>query len=296
MKYVITGSLGHISKPVVEALVKAGHDVTVISSNSGKATEIEGYGAKAAIGSVTDQSFLNEVFKNADAAYLMIPPNFAAPDFLQYQKTVATNYFEALQQSSIQHVVVLSSIGAHLRKGAGPIDGLAFLEELLLKSKASVKILRPGYFFYNLHQMAGMLKQGGIVGSNFGDANEKIALVHHLDIADKVLKHLSSLSFTGYSVEYVVSDERYAGEIATLLGQSVGKQEVPWVVFTDEDTLQGMLQHGINPSLAEAYKTMGKAFREGRAQEDYWKHRPQLSGSRKLEEFTKEFAAVYNQN
>ena len=33
MKIVITGSLGHISKPLAEELLQNGHTVTVISSN-----------------------------------------------------------------------------------------------------------------------------------------------------------------------------------------------------------------------------------------------------------------------
>ena len=41
MKIILTGSLGHISKPLTEELVKKGHAVTVISSNSEKQKEIE---------------------------------------------------------------------------------------------------------------------------------------------------------------------------------------------------------------------------------------------------------------
>ena len=37
MKYVVTGSLGNISKPLAEKLVAAGHDVTVVSSKAEKA-------------------------------------------------------------------------------------------------------------------------------------------------------------------------------------------------------------------------------------------------------------------
>jgi uncharacterized protein YbjT (DUF2867 family) len=295
MKYIITGSLGHISLPVVQELVAAGHDVTVISSDAGKASAIEALGAKAAIGSLTDRSFLTKTFKNADAAYLMTPPNFAVTDFAAYQREVADNYVAAIKESSIQHVVLLSSIGAHLRKGAGPIDGLAYLEEQLLTLKVNAKFLRPAYFFYNLNNMAGMLKHAGFVGSNFGSAEEKIALVHHLDIAAKAIEHLKSLSFTGHSHEYIASDERYANDIATVLGKSVGKEGVQWITFTDEQALEGMTQQGINPGLAEAYKTMGKSFREGKAQEDYWKSRPAKLGKHKLEDFTKEFVAVYQQ-
>jgi hypothetical protein len=46
--YVITGSIGHISKPVIEGLVKAGKKVSVITSNPDKIKEIEASGAKLA--------------------------------------------------------------------------------------------------------------------------------------------------------------------------------------------------------------------------------------------------------
>ncbi len=34
MKITITGSLGHISKPLTQELVQKGHSITVISSNT----------------------------------------------------------------------------------------------------------------------------------------------------------------------------------------------------------------------------------------------------------------------
>ncbi|GGI29342.1 hypothetical protein [Pedobacter mendelii] len=51
MKIIITGSLGHISKPLTIALVQKGHAITVISSKPEKQKEIESLGANAAIGS-----------------------------------------------------------------------------------------------------------------------------------------------------------------------------------------------------------------------------------------------------
>ena len=33
MKIVVTGSLGHISKPLTEELIKKGHSVTIVSHN-----------------------------------------------------------------------------------------------------------------------------------------------------------------------------------------------------------------------------------------------------------------------
>lgn len=41
MKITITGSLGHIGKPLVQDLIENGHNVTVISSNAEKQKEIK---------------------------------------------------------------------------------------------------------------------------------------------------------------------------------------------------------------------------------------------------------------
>lgn len=71
MKITVTGSLGNISKPLAETLVKAGHEVTIVSSSEDKRQAIESLGAKAAIGSVGDAVFLTQAFTGADAVYTM---------------------------------------------------------------------------------------------------------------------------------------------------------------------------------------------------------------------------------
>ena len=297
MKYIITGSIGNISKPIVKQLTAAGHKVTVISSNAANKAEIEKLGATAAIGSIQDRDFLKQAFAGADAAYLMIPPNWAATDFPAYQKEVADNYVYAVRENNIKYVVQLSSIGAHMRKGAGPIDGLAYLEEQLGTLKdTNVKMLRPAYFYYNLHSMGSLVKQAGIMGANFGNTEEKALLVHTDDIAEEASKQLLDLDFKGHSFVYIVSDERHATEIAEVLGKAINKPNTPWITFKDEESLQGMLQAGLSQTMAEGYTQMGKAFREGLIQEDYLKNNIKPAGKVKLEDFAKEFAAVYAQS
>lgn len=294
MKYVITGSLGNISQPIVIALATAGHDVTVVTSQAERAAAIEALGAKAATGALTDEAFVTTTFKDADVVYLMIPPNYAVEDFPAYQKTIADNFVSALKSSSAKHIVVLSSIGAHLRQGAGPIDALGYLEEQLqVFTDKHVKLLRPSYFFYNLYTMVGLLKNASIVGSNFGDDKEKIALAHHLDIADRAIHHLANPVFEGHTIEYIVSDERYAADIANVLGNAVGKEGTNWVTFSDEQSNDAMLQSGLQPSLAGLYVQMGKGIRDGKIQEDYYAGHQPLANGRKLEDFAQEFAQAY---
>lgn len=294
MKYVITGSLGHISKPVVAKLAAAGHQVTVITSNPDRITDIEALGAAAAVGSVEDAAFVTTSFAGADAVYLMIPPNWAAPDWMAYQQQVSHNFIAAITANKIGHVVLLSSIGAHLRQGAGPVDGLAYLEvQLEQLTGVHVKTLRPSYFYYNLFGMVDMIKGMNIVGGNFGDSEEKLVLVHTDEIAQVLLEELSGLEFSGFSVRYIASDERHPREIAAVLGAAIGKPELPWVTFTDEQTHGGMLQSGLSQTIAEGYTTLGSAIRSGKMQEDYWQNKPVL-GTVKLEDFAKQFAAVFN--
>lgn len=296
MKYIITGSLGNISKPLVQQLTQAGHNVTVITSNAAKQAEIEQIGAKAVVGTATDSAFLAQTFTGADAVYLMVPNDYTAVSILDHQKKVANSYVDALQQSDVKRVVLLSSIGAHLRHGAGPIDGLGYLEEeLATLNDVHVKILRPSYFYYNLHGMGGMIREAGIMGSNFGGTNDKIALTHTNDIAAIAAGHLLAADFEGQTVEYIVSDERTSAEIASVLGTAIGKPETPWILFSDEDNLNGLIGAGFSEDLAGRYTEMGKAFREGRATEDYVKHQP-VVGKVKLEDFAEEFKANYQRS
>ena len=295
MKYVITGSIGHISKPVVQSLTAKGHKLTVITSNPSKSKDIEALGASAAVGSIENSTFLKKTFAGADAVYLMIPPNWALKGgWLAYQKTVTHNYVDAIKSTGIKNAVLLSSVGAHLGKGSGPVDGLSYAEWHLSQIKPlNLLILRPSYFFYNLMGMIPLVKNMNIFGANYGGGEEKLVLVHTSDIAAEVAAALHSLNFKGSTIKYVASDERHPNEIAKVLGAAVGKPGLPWVQFKDEDALNGMLQSGLSREIAQGYIDLGKSLRNGHAQEDYWKNRPKL-GKVKLEDFAKEFAAAYH--
>ena len=184
MKYVITGGAGHISKPITEKLLAAGHDVTVIGRNAANLRELTDKGAKAAIGSVEDVAFLKKTFANADVVYTMVPPNFAAPDVKAFIAQIGKNYAEALLHSTVKHVVNLSSIGAHQPEGAGPISGIHFSETALNSLEfINIKHLRPAYFYINLLANVGMVKQAGIIGANFEIHDNKFPIVDPADIA-----------------------------------------------------------------------------------------------------------------
>ena len=294
MHYVVTGSLGHTGKPITEGLIQAGHTVTVLTTKPDNVAAIEALGATAAVGSVEDADFVKQAFVGADAVYLLIPPKWGVSGWRDYQNQIIDNYIDAIQSGKIPNVVLLSSVGADLGEGVGPVDGLYDAEhKLAAVDGLNSKFLRPSYFMYNLFGMIGMVKTMGIMGSNFGA--DTLVLTHTDDIADVALSELLGLNFTGSSVRYIASDERTGAEIAQVLGAAVNKPETPWVVFSDEQNTEGMKQAGLNDEMATSYTTMGKSIRDGKMQADFFKNKPAY-GNVKLEDFAKnEFAPAFEQ-
>jgi len=294
MKITITGSLGNISKPLAKQLIKAGHQLTIISSNAEKVAAIEALGATAAIGLVTDVDFLTKAFTGADAVYTMVPPNFGASNYREYVGSIGKNYAEAVAKAGVSRVVNLSSIGAHLNAGTGPIAGNHDVElELNKLSNVAVKHLRAPFFYVNFLSNIDMIRHMGILGSNY-PATARLIMVHPEDIAAVAAEELQQ-EFTGKSVRYLVSDDRTLGPITTVLGTAIGKPELSWVEFTDEQALNGMLQNGLPPEIARNFVEMGTAIRSGVLWEDYDQNKPKVKGSINLEAFAEEFADRFQQ-
>lgn len=293
MKYVITGAAGNISKPLAEQLLAAGNEVTVIGRNAENLQSLVDQGAKAAIGELEDEAFLTATFAGADAVYTMIPPQYAALDLSAYG-ALAVKYATAIKANNIKYVVNLSSVGAHMPEGCGPVSGLYRAEQELNKlTEVNVLHLRPGYFYFNLYGNLSMIKSMNILGNNSGDGAAKILLSHPVDIAAAAAEELLKLSFKDHSVRYIVSDETTQGEVAKVIGNAVGKPDLPWVPFSDEQSSEGMLGAGLPAAMVEKYVEMGAAMRTGKMWEHFLQTQPHEFGKTKLADFAKEFATVY---
>lgn len=293
MRIVITGSLGNVAKTLAQQLISKGHDIIVISSNESKKNEIENLGAKAAIGSITDLDFLIRTFEGAEAAFLMTPPNMGGTNIVENTINAGKNYAEAIKQTGVKRIVMLSSIGVESPIENGPIKGLHFIEKFYNDlENTSVTFLRAGYFYLNFFNDIPLIKNAGIIGANFPETST-IPLVHPIDIAKAAAEELVKNS-EGKNVKYIVSDVRSASDFAKVFGNAIGKPELPWVEFKDEDSLNGMLQAGVPQEMAELYTEMGLGIRKGVVQKDFIEHGSVVNGEIKLEDFAKEFAEKFN--
>lgn len=296
MKIVLTGSLGHISRPLAGELVRKGHKVTVVSSKQERRKEIEALGAAAAIGTVEDAGFLESAFSGADAVYTMVPPGNYNDQNLDVGAEVVRitgNYVQAVRKAGVKRVVQLSSIGAHMGKGNGILAVYYEMEKLLneLPPDVSITFMRPVGFYYNLFGFIQTIKTQGVIATNYG-GDDKKPWVSPIDIASVAAEELATPS-VGRKVRYVASDEVSCNELATILGTAIGKPDLKWVAIPDEQLLNGMVASGMNPKIAAGLVEMNAAGQTGKLYEDYDRNRPQL-GRTKLTEFAKEFADAFN--
>jgi uncharacterized protein YbjT (DUF2867 family) len=295
MNIILTGSLGHISKPLAVGLIAKGHSVTVISSKAEKQNEIEVLGAKAAIGSIEDAEFLTATFTGADIAYLMEPPfNFLdnTIDMESYWLNIAKKYVQAVRQSGINRLVHLSSIGAHTDKGVGMLAAHHSIENILneLPMTVCIKTMRPVGFYYNMFAFIPAIQNAGAIIQNYG-GNGKEPWVSTADIAEVIVEEMEA-PFKNRIVRYIASDEISSDEVALILGKAIGKPDLKWQMIPDDQFLTNLLNIGFNPLVARGLTEMN-AGRRNNLYEDYWLHKPIL-GKVKLTDFAKQFAEVFS--
>lgn len=287
MKITITGSLGNISKPLATILLQQGHQLTIVSANAARQKDIEAMGATAAIGDLFDSQFYATAFKGADAVYAMTPPNLGGNNVIANTIKAGTAIVEGVKAAGVKRVVMLSSIGADKPSGNGPIAGLHHVEKLYAQlPDVQTRFLRAGYFYLNLFANIPLIKNAGIIGSNF-PGNINMPLVHTDDIARVAAEELV-LQTTG--VRYVISDIQTPSAIATALGAAIQQPALNWIPFSDEQFVGGMTQAGVPLEIAEMYAEMGRGMGDGSIAEDFISTGSEVTGKIKLSEFAKQFA------
>lgn len=296
MKITLSGSLGHISKPLTQALLKKGHSVTVVSSNPEKQKEIEAMGAISAIGTLEDVDFLTASFKGADVVYCMIPPNNYFDqnlDLIAHYTGIANNFVEAILQSGVKKVIYLSSIGGHMAQGNGILVGHYRGEHIInaLPTDVNISIMRPTEFYYNLLGLLPLVKKEGILASVCGGDVVNV-WVSPIDIAAVIAEEIEN-GISGRTVQYIASEEITYSELAKTIGEAIGKPDLKWVQISAEQMQGGLIAVGMQPKSAAGLVEMYGAINTGLLYEDYQLNKPKSFGKVKVKDFAKDFAAIY---
>lgn len=295
--YVITGATGNTGKHIAENLLAAGKNVKVIGRSADRLSGLVDKGAQAAVGDLADAAFLTEAFRGAEAVYLMIPPKWDVTDWRAYQRTVIDAYVQALRAGGVKKAVVLSSQGAHLLEGAGPVSGLAELEQALKQLPGlDTRSLRPGFFMENFYGNVDLIKQAGIFGYTL-QPDLKLPIVHTRDIAEVATRRLLNLDFSGHSHEFIAgSADRTMAEAAVVLGKAIGKPELAYVPFEQDAARNGMIQAGLPETIADGYLELFDSLNRGGYQDGYIRT-PEVTTPTSLEWFAEnEFKHAFGAN
>jgi uncharacterized protein YbjT (DUF2867 family) len=292
--YVVAGASGNTGKIVALELLSHGKKVKVIGRNAGHLKPLVEKGAEPLIGDLTDGDFVKKAFSGAEAVYILIPPNPKSTDFRAYQNRISDNYAEAIKACGVKYAVLLSSIGAHLRHGAGVIDGLGYLEEKLATLKdVNVLNLRPSYFMENMFTQIDLIKKAGIAGSAVkGDI--RFPMVSLADIAAVAAKRLLELTFKGNTVEYILGPEDISfNEATSIIGKEIGKPDLKYVQFSYDDSRKAMVGSGyLSENMADLYNQMSESFNNGKALNDF-KRTKENSSPTSVKDFARVFSEAF---
>ncbi|MGL0747044.1 SDR family oxidoreductase [Secundilactobacillus paracollinoides] len=291
MKITLIGSLGHINRYTIPALVAQGHDVTVITSSQDRVAEIEALGAQAAVGSIFDVAFLTKAFTSADAVYLMVTAFLGEETAYDAATKLATIYKQALANAQVKRIVNLSSIGADQGDEVGVLHIYNIIEGILATlPDVTITNVRAVGFFSNMYGNLATIKAQHAIVHNYADTVET-GWTDPKDISAAIVTALNDPQPTN-GVHYVISQWLTGQEIVAAFADALNIPDLHWVQISDDQLRAGMLQSGASEDAAQGFTLMGAAQRNEAFYADLRKAAPVL-GTVKLTDILPGLVAAY---
>ena len=258
--FTVSGATGHVGSVVAKALLDKKQKVRVLVRETAKGDVWSQQGAELAVGSLDDQAFLTAALEGATGFFAMLPPPpFAAGDFHAVQRKVTNAIAGAVKASGVGHVVMLSSLGADLPEGTGPIRDLHYLERSLESTGTQLTAIRAAYFQENVASALGPANGQGIFPNFLPDG--KVPMVATRDIGELAAQCLLERPAQREVID-LLGPQYSAREVAEKLGAALGKK-LQVVDVPQKDWVLAMTQAGFPRPFAEVFAEMYGAFAKG---------------------------------
>ena len=258
--YVILGASGNTGSIIANFLLSKGKEVRVVGRDSRRLQRFVDKGAEAFTAEMSDAAALTKAFSGARAAYLLLPPAKSREDQERESDAIA----KAVKDSSLRYAVHLSSYGAQVPEGTGPVAGLHSSEEKLNAiSGLNVLHLRAAYFMENNLAAIGMIHRMGLVG-NALLPDVKLPMVATRDVGDYAAQRLLQLDFSGKQTRELLGERDLSMTEATaVIGRGIGKPDLRYQQFPYDQVQQVLTDLGVPPKGAAMYIEMYKAINAG---------------------------------
>jgi uncharacterized protein YbjT (DUF2867 family) len=260
--FVIAGVTGHVGKYAALELLAQKQKVKVIVRDAAKGAEWSQRGAEIAVGKLEDTAFLAGTLKGATGFFTLLPPDYMATDVFGGQQKSGNAIAAAVKQSGVPVVVMLSSLGADLATGTGPVRGLHHLENALRSTGAKVVAIRAAFFMENLGQSVQPAKQMGMYFNFMPSKDAPVPSIATKDIGALVAKTLVSPPARSEVVD-LIGPTYKVSELAEKLGKAIGKQ-LQIVDVPPQGHVEAMTKAGLPKPFAESYAEMYNAFGTGK--------------------------------
>jgi len=262
--YVVLGATGNTGSVIANSLLLKGERVRVVGRDASRLERFVRKGAEAFAANVTDAAAITKAFTGARAAYLMLPPNMTSQDYRADQERESDAIAKAVKDSSLRYAVHLSSYGAQVPQGTGPIAGLHSSEQKLNAiTGLNVLHLRAGYFMENNLAAIGMIQAMGVFGHAL-TPDLKHPMIATRDIGDYAAQRILKLDFSGKQSRELLGERDISmNEATAVIARGIGKPDLRYVQFPYEQVQQVLEQMGIPPKTAGQFIEMYKAINEG---------------------------------
>jgi uncharacterized protein YbjT (DUF2867 family) len=262
---VVVGATGNVGSRLTELLLEARRRVRVVARNEERLRPFGDAGAEVVVGSVEDPAVAQRAFAGAHEVFTMLPPLIEAENLRARQNRVSQALVDGLAAARVAYVVNLSSWGAEVPFGSGPIAGLHDHEERLDQLEATHVIhLRAASFMENFLGAVPMIQsQGALMGVVRGDL--PVPMIATQDIAEEAFRRLAALDFEGKSTQELLGPRDYTfTEAAAILGGAVGKPELPYVVIPEHQLHMALVATGLPAHMADIFLEMYRAIESGK--------------------------------
>lgn len=259
--YTIAGVTGHVGSAVAAHLLDEGAPVRVLVRDGAKAQPWVERGADAVVVDLTDRAGLTEALTGSAGFFTLLPFDPTTNDFRGDSQRLIASIGSAITDSGVPHVAMLSSIGADLTEGTGPILELHHLEKALRATPAVLSAIRSGHFQERVAEVLDAARQDGIYPVFTASAEVPKSNVATCDIGTVIARALLSPPQADETVD--LEGPQYSErEIAEILGRVLGRSleviTIPRPVW--QRTLEGT---GLSAHVAEVLTGLYQADERG---------------------------------
>ncbi|QRY81363.1 NAD(P)H-binding protein [Pseudomonas sp. PDNC002] len=290
----VMGATGRTGSRICHTLLEAGVPVRALGRSAERLAPLAAAGAQIAVGEPNDAAFLSEAFRGVEAVYTLLAYGPDTEDYRRQQAAQGEAITQAIGHSGVRNVVFLSSVGAEVSSGTGPIISMHDQEQRLRAVPADVNILmlRAGALFENLYGALEIVRAYGCY-SDAVAADVPVPMVASADVADAAARALLDRDWRGVQVRELLGqrDVSYA-EATRLLGAAIGLPDLPYIQVSAEELTGALLQAGYTPSIAGCYAELAEAINSGRVRAQEQRSARNTTAT-SLEEFSQTWAASY---